>query len=98
MKFEWDEKKNRLNIKKHGLSFEEAAYVFSDTDAISIIDTEHSENEERWITIGKIINKGIIVVVHTERIKSEQEFIRIISARKAEKIEAKEYINRIGGN
>jgi uncharacterized protein len=97
MKFEWDEKKNIINIKKHGISFEEAAYVFSDVDAISIFDNEHSDIEERWITIGKIINHGIIVVVHTERIKGEFEFIRIISARKAEKFEEKEYIVRIGG-
>ena len=97
MKFEWDENKNIKNIKNHGISFEEAAFVFSDIDAISIFDEDHSEFEERWITIGKIINQGIIVVVHTERIKGEFEFIRIISARKAEKHEEKEYIKRIGG-
>ena len=97
MKFEWNEKKNQINIKKHGISFEEASYVFSDIDAISIIDEEHSDNELRWITIGKIINRGIIVVVHTERIKGEKEYIRIISARKGAKLEEKEYINRIGG-
>ena len=51
MKFEWNEKKDQINIKKHGISFEEASYVFSDIDAISIIDEEHSDNELRWITI-----------------------------------------------
>ena len=75
MKFQWDERKNLSNIKKHGISFEEAAYVFSDIDTISIFDEEHSDTEDRWISIGKIINHGIIVVVHTERIKREQEYL-----------------------
>ncbi len=97
MKFEWDENKNNKNIQKHGISFEEAAFVFSDIDAVSIIDDDHSESEERWVTLGKIINHGVIVVVHTERIKGEFEYIRIISARKAVKNEEKEYIKRIGG-
>ena len=97
MKFEWDEQKNLLNIKKHKISFEEAAYVFADIDAISLFDEEHSYAEERWITIGKIINHDIIVVVHTERIKLEQEYIKIISARKAVIEEEKEYLKRIGG-
>ena len=97
MKFEWDENKNILNIKKHGISFEEAAYVFADIDLISLFDEKHSDFEERWISIGKIINHGIIVVVHTDKIKGEQEYIRIISARKAEINEKKEYIRRVGG-
>jgi len=97
MRFEWDENKNLVNIKKHRISFEEAIYVFTDRDAISIFDEEHSESEERWITIGKIIYYGIIVVVHTERIKNDTEFIRIISARKATIAEEGEYILRIGG-
>lgn len=62
MKFQWDERKNLSNIKKHGISFEEAAYVFSDIDMISLFDEEHSDTEERWISIGKIKNHGIIVV------------------------------------
>ena len=69
MIFEWDENKNITNIKKHGISFEEAAYVFADIDIISLFDEEHSHTEDRWISIGKIKNHGIIVVVHTERIK-----------------------------
>ena len=97
MKFEWDEKKNLLNIRKHGISFEEAIYVFSDIDAISIFDEPHSDIEERWATIGKIITHGTVVVVHTERIRGEQEYIRIISARKSEIIEEEEYLKRFGG-
>ncbi|HOV13988.1 MAG TPA: BrnT family toxin [Spirochaetota bacterium] len=96
MKFEWNEQKKQKNILMK-ISFEEAAYVFSDLDAISLFDEEHSDNEERWITIGEIRTHGIIVVVHTERIKGEHEYIRIISARKSEKNEEIEYINRKGG-
>ena len=97
MIFEWDENKNITNIKKHGISFEAAAYIFADVDMISLFDEEHSYTEDRWISIGKIKNHGIIVVVHTERIKGEHEYIRIISARKADISEEKEYIKRIGG-
>ena len=96
MKFEWDKRKNSSNIKKHDISFEEAAFVFSDMEAISIPDEYHSDFEERWITIGKIKNRGLIVVVHTDRMKRDGEVIRIISARKAEKYEEKEYVNRLG--
>jgi len=95
MKFEWDENKNLKHIRSYGISFEEAAFVFSDKDAISLFDDDHSDYEERWITIGVINIHG--VVVHTEKIKGEFEFIRLISARKAEKYEADEYIRRVGG-
>jgi hypothetical protein len=98
MKFEWNEKKNLLNIKKHGISFEDAAYAFSDIDAISILDDAHSIDEERWILIGKIKTHGIVIVVHTDRIRGETDFIRIISAREADKLEKQQYINRVGGN
>ena len=97
MKFEWDEKKNQANLKKHKISFDKAAYVFSDIEAITIFDNEHSEEEERWITIGSIKNTDIIVVIHTERIKNKKEYIRIISARKADKEETKEYYEALKG-
>jgi uncharacterized protein len=96
LKFEWDPGKNTGNIKKHGLAFEDAAFVFCDPDAISIIDHKHAEYEERWITLGQVLHYGIIVVVHTDRIKSDTEYIRIISARKAVMIEKLEYIKRKG--
>lgn len=96
MKFEWDDKKNKINLKKHGISFEEAVYVFSDKEAISIYDEKHSEHEDRWITIGRILNLNIIIVIHTDGIKGESETIRIISARKAIKSEREQYIRRIG--
>lgn len=95
--FEWDEDKNIANQKKHGISFEEAAYVFSDRENISIPDMEHSDKEERWITIGNIKRHGIIIVVHTERIYGKQERIRIISARRAVESEEKDYLESLGG-
>ena len=53
MKFDWDENKNRINIKKHGISFEEAAFIFSDFNAISLFDEEHSQDEDRYIQLVK---------------------------------------------
>ncbi|MDP2807855.1 MAG: BrnT family toxin [bacterium] len=97
MNFEWDEKKNISNIKKHGISFEEAAQVFGDREVISVPDDEHSHEEERWITIGQTMSQGLIVVVHTERIKGVHEYIRIISARKSTKRENREYFQKTGG-
>lgn len=96
MKFEWNEWKNLANINKHGISFVEAVSVFSDVDAISIHDEDHSEMEERWITIGKIRKHGIIVAVHTERITGKIEYVRLISARKADKYEKNYYISNTG--
>lgn len=52
MKFTWDENKNQLNIRKHGIDFSDAAYVFADPFALSIPDDEHSETEDRWLLLG----------------------------------------------
>jgi hypothetical protein len=71
--------------------------VFSDIEAITIFDEEHSDDEDRWITIGRIKNTDIIVVIHTVRIRNRKEFIRIISARKADKEETKEYYDSLKG-
>jgi uncharacterized DUF497 family protein len=95
MKFEWDEDKNLANLKKHKISFEDAAFVFSDKEALTIYDNEHSADEDRWITIGMIKNTNLIVVIHTERIRKDIDFISIISARKANKNEINEYINQL---
>ncbi len=88
MKFEWDEKKNRANIKKHGISFVEAVYVFADPFALNIPDDEHSESEERWILLGQSLALGVLLIVHTYR---EGDSIRIISARKSTKNEHRIY-------
>lgn len=80
--FEWDENKNQANILKHGMGFEEAIQIF-DTPIYSIIDTRHDYGEKRTISIGKIQNITIIVVVHTDR----NGRTRVISARPASKKE-----------
>ena len=95
MKIEWDENKNQQNKKKHKVSFEKAAYVFSDKNSLTIFDEEHSEFEDRWITLGKIKDNSLLVVVYTERVKNELQIMRIISARKANKIETEVYYKQI---
>ena len=77
MKFEWDPKKATANLKKHGVSFQEAATVFGDPLAITFQDPDHSEVEERQMTFGQSLQKRLVVVSHTER----KERTRIISAR-----------------
>ena len=94
MKFEWDRNKEKLNIKKHGVTFEQASYVFADTCALNKYDEDHSEYEDRWIILGKSLNEVLLVVVHTFRTKDGVEYVRIISARKATKKEKKVYDKR----
>ncbi len=85
--FEWDDKKADLNLRKHGISFEEASTVFGDELSITIEDPLHSQNENRYILIGQSIHSKTLVVVHLEKTNS----IRIINARKATKKEKKIY-------
>lgn len=82
MQFTWDERKNRANQRKHGISFETAALVFDDPYHVSTQDRE-VEDEPRWQTIGMIEGIQILVVAHTISESSDEEIIRIISARKA---------------
>ena len=82
--FEWDDAKDLSNQRKHGLSFAEARQLFeSGADYLEIFDVEHSEFEDRFIAIGPI-DRGLVVVVYTER---EDDRIRIIGARLANKRE-----------
>ncbi len=93
--FEWDPTKAKANYRKHRVSFERAAEVFRDPFMLSIFDKEHSQVEDRWITIGKDRNDVPLVVVHTfRRIDADNVNIRIISARKATKREIKQYSTR----
>lgn len=87
--FEWDENKNSINKKKHSVSFEEAKTVFYDDNALMIDDPEHSEQEERFIILGTSHKANLLVVCHCYR--QSETVIRIISARKATKSEAKQY-------
>jgi uncharacterized DUF497 family protein len=87
--FEWDERKNLANIKKHGISFQEAKTCFEDDFAEVFPDTEHSMIEDRYILLGLSEIHKTLVVIYTERDNksNEQVVIRIISARKATKKE-----------
>jgi uncharacterized DUF497 family protein len=83
--FDWDDNKNKANIRKHGISFKEASTVFLDRNAIVIDDADHSENEERFVIIGFSAKPRLLVVCHCYREK--ETIIRIISARKADRQE-----------
>ena len=85
--FEWDEKKDLSNRKKHGIGFEEAKSVFGDPRSITITDEEHSDDEDRFIDLGISSRGRLIVVAYTDRGSN----IRIISCRKATKSERKAY-------
>jgi len=92
IRFEWDDKKNNLNLKKHGVSFEEAQTVFFDENALEFFDPDHSSEEDRFLLLGRSYKLRIVLVCHCFR-KSES-VIRIISARKATKSERKIYTQR----
>ena len=77
MRFEWDPKKAAANLKKHGVTFQEAATAFGDPLAITFDDPDHSEDEERHLTFGLSLQGRLIVVSHTER----RDRARIINAR-----------------
>jgi hypothetical protein len=87
--YNWDIDKNRINQKKHGVSFEEAKSVFYDAKAIQFWDDDHSEQEDRFLLLGKSYKMRILLIVHCYR--EEESVIRIISARKATKNESQQY-------
>ena len=87
--FEWNEDKNRENIRKHGVSFEEAQTVFLDEHATRFFDPDHSQDEDRFIMLGMSFKPRILVVCHCFR--KNETTIRIISARKAVNQEARSY-------
>lgn len=87
IKFNWDPTKTRRNLRKHRIDFDEASTVFADTLSITIPDPDHSEDEERWVTIGLSNRHRLLVVVHTE----EDETIRLITARSADRLERRKY-------
>jgi uncharacterized DUF497 family protein len=86
MVFAWDENKNRINTRKHGISFETAARIFEDPHVVSYRDRA-VENEERWHAIGSAGGIALLLVVHTSEEEHGEEEIRIISARKASRRE-----------
>lgn len=89
LSFEWDSKKAESNARKHGVTFEEAKTVFFDDQALVIPDPDHSENEDRFIIMGKSGQSRMLVVVHCFR--RSGTVIRLISARRAGTKEQKSY-------
>ena len=90
--FEWDPVKAKANFSKHGVDFERAAQAFRDPLALTIPDEEHSENDVRWITMGKDMTGRYLVVVHTfELLTNDLGRIRLISARRPTRAEVHAY-------
>jgi uncharacterized DUF497 family protein len=90
--FSWDARKARINLEKHGVSFEEAATVFSDPDALEWKDISHSSDEERLKRLGCAAGGRILILVFTwRRGRNDQEAIRLISARRASAKERRAY-------
>ena len=92
LRFEWDERKNGTNVRKHGVSFAEAQTVFLDEDALLIDDPAHSSDEDRFVLLGISVNLRMLVVCHAYRTRGD--VIRIISARKADAGERRTYTER----
>jgi uncharacterized DUF497 family protein len=87
MEFEWNSKKAAANVRKHRVSFQEAATIFADPLAVTYVDPEHSVGEERYLTFGLSKESRLLVVCHVER----ESRVRIVSAREATKHERKIY-------
>jgi len=89
LRFEWDPKKSATNRRKHGVSFEDASTAFSDEFGRIIDDPDHSADEERFVLLGMSTSLRLLVVCHCYRARGE--VIRIISARRADKLESVQY-------
>ena len=87
MEFEWDDAKAVANEAKHGVSFAEAMTVFGDPLSLTGYDPQHSDDEDRYVTMGQSVDGRLLVVSHTDR----SEKIRVISAREASRGERKDY-------
>lgn len=93
LRFEWDARKSATNVRKHGVSFEEARGVFLDERALLIADPDHSDDEERFVLIGISTALRMLVVCHCYR--EAEDVIRIISARKAGRQERADYESKV---
>ena len=91
--FDWDENKNRINLEKHGITFEEASTVFFDDRAILFDDPEHSIDEDRFLLLGMSETAKVCIVCHCYR--ESDTVIRIISARQATRKEKQRYVRGI---
>lgn len=92
MRFVWDPRKARENSRKHGVTFEEAQTVFLDDYAVLIADPDHSEVEDRFLLLGVSSHLRVLVVCHCHR--EAEDLIRLISARKADRSERRQYNER----
>jgi len=92
LRFEWDERKNAANRRKHGVSFEDAQTAFSDDEALLLPDQAHSTQEDRLVLLGMSDRLRLLIVCHTCRQRGN--VIRIISARKANGTETRQYFDR----
>jgi Uncharacterized protein conserved in bacteria len=92
----WDDKKQKSNIEKHDVAFDDAATLFSDEDAIEFFDVSHSTNEDRFLIIGKVLSGRVLMVVYSFRRSRDGKeiYYRIISARIAKKGEKQAYYSR----
>ena len=102
MRYEWDERKNRENRRKHGVSFELATLVFEDERCLIDLDRIDSSGEQRWHAVGLVSMQGerdlLLLVVHAYRENCDgEEIIRIISARAADKRERRIYLQQASG-
>jgi uncharacterized protein len=92
LRFEWDERKNRENQRKHRIAFDEAQTAFLDENAIEYHDPDHSEEEDRFLLLGRSVQLRVLVVCHCFR--QNDSVIRLISARRATKLEHEVYRHR----
>ena len=92
LRFDWDPKKNRTNQRDHKVSFEEAQTAFADEHGLLMADPDHSEDEDRFILLGLSARLRVLVVCHTYQ--EEDEVIRLISARTADRSERAQYSRR----
>ena len=92
LSFIWDERKNRQNKSKHGVSFEEAQSVFFDEAAREFFDPDHSEEEDRFLLLGRSQRLRVLLICHCFR--ESDRVIRIISARRADRQEREQYETR----
>jgi uncharacterized DUF497 family protein len=93
VRFEWDPAKARINLRRHGVAFSEAASVFLDEHALLIDDPDHSEAEDRFVLLGLSSSLKLLIVCHCYR--AEGGLVRIISARKADRPEHRDYFGRL---
>jgi uncharacterized protein len=90
--FEWDSAKALLNLRNHGITFDQAATVFLDALALTVYDAASSQAEERWFTLGRDANGNVLAVAHTyQETEPGLARVRIISARKATRRERRNY-------